>query len=226
MKLAWRHRWDLTPAQARQLQSEARRRVSLEDDAAAVVLPPCLFAVDVGYDRATDRCAASLIQWDVGRGRVVAAWSNLQPSTFPYVPGLLSFRELPPLLPLLTRLRRKPELILCDGQGYAHPRRIGLASHLGVLLDCPTLGWAKSRLIGEHARLPEYAGAAVILTDGGDRIGWVFRSRANCRPTFVSPGHRLSLERSLELARALMGRYRLCDPARAAHQATREALAG
>src|SRR3990172_3897741 len=105
MKLAWRHRWDVTPAEARQLQSEGRRRVRLEDDAAVFVLPPLLYAVDVAYDRATDRCAASLVLWDVRRGRIEATWTNTQPSTFPYVPGLLSFRELPPLLPLLTRLR-------------------------------------------------------------------------------------------------------------------------
>ena len=216
----------MTPTQARQLQSEARRRVILKDDAAVSVLPPYVFAVDVGDDRATDRCAASLVKWDVERGRVVAAWTNVQPSTFPYVPGLLSFRELPPLLPLFRRLRRKPDLILCDGQGFAHPRRIGLASHLGVVLDCPTLGWAKSRLIGDYGCLPDRAGAAAALIDGGEQIGWVLRSRTNCRPTFVSPGHRMSLERSLVVARALMSRYRLCAPARAAHQSTRDALAG
>lgn len=226
MKPAWRHAWDVTPQQAVALQDEARRRVILRDDSAAFSLPPRLVATDVGYDLATNLCLASLVVWDTAQNREAAHLVNVQPATFPYVPGLLSFREIPALLPLFERLDFTPELLLCDGQGIAHPRRIGLAAHLGVLLDLPALGWAKSLLCGHaEGELPVEGGSAVPLIHRREQIGWVFRSRTGTLPTFVSPGHRMTLERSLELARALRGRYRICDPARRAHELTRELLA-
>ena len=224
MKLAWCHRWDLTPAMARQLQHEARHRVILRNQRGALALPRRVMAVDVGYDKHEDVCAASLVVWDTVGEKSLFEATHTQGSTFPYVPGLLSFREIPPLLPLIQRLRRRPALILCDGQGIAHPRRMGLACHLGLVLDCPTVGWAKSRLTGACGPLGPERGAATELLDGPEQIGWVLRSRAGCRPTYVSPGHRVSLKHSLEIARALMGRYRLCEPARAAHCLTRRAL--
>lgn len=224
MRFGQNQRWDLTPAQARQFQMEASRRVIVRDDMAAFVMPRRIAAVDVGYDRPTDMCAASLVVWETASGRAVETLSHIQPSTYPYVPGLLSFREIPALLPLFERLEDTPDLVLCDGQGLAHPRRLGLASHLGLILNVPTLGWAKSRLTGVWEGLALEAGAAVELWDGEEQIGWVLRSRAGCRPTFVSPGHRVSMARSLEIARALMGRHRLCEPARRAHQATRDAM--
>lgn len=226
MEIAWRHHWNVTPDEAIQLQHEARRRVILEDDPAASFLPGCLLAADVGYDKLTDLCLASVVAWDTAGNRELEHWTNVQPSTFPYVPGLLSFREIPALLPIFEALPLKPELILCDGQGIAHPRRVGLASHLGVVLDCPALGWAKSRLYGrQQGELPaEGGGAAPLMAGKKEQVGWVFRSRTSTNPTFVSPGHRMSLARALELARALRGRYRICDPARRAHELTRELL--
>ena len=224
MKPAWCHPWDVTPAVARQWQIEARRRLVLEDPATASIVPPELIAVDVGYDRATNLCAAALVVWDADGRRPRRCLTHAQPSTFPYVPGLLSFREIPALLPLFRRLRARPELVICDAQGYAHPRRIGMAAHLGVVLDCPTLGWAKTRLIGAWRGLAPATGAATPLMDQGEQIGWVFRSRAGCKPTFISPGHRMSMGRALACARALAGPYRLCEPIRLAHQFTRQAM--
>jgi deoxyribonuclease V len=227
MRPAWRHRWDLTPRRAIDLQQQARGRVVIPDDPAAPFsLPDRVVAVDVGYDRATDRCAAALVVWDRAAGRVADERSNVQPSTFPYLPGLLSFREIPPLMPLFLALPRAPALVVCDGQGYAHPRRVGLASHLGVVLGCPTLGWAKSRLIGTHREPGRAAGSAAPLIDRDEQIGWAFRSRTGCRVTYVSPGHRLSMRQALDAARALLGSYRLCDPARQAHALTRRLLTG
>ncbi len=255
MKPLRQHRWDLTPAEARQLQEQIRGRVILADDAAEFFVPKQLIAVDVGYDKVTDRCAAALVVWDVAANKSLLELTHVAPSTFPYVPGLLSFREIPPLLPLFEKLsvgrfgskrhgktespprppsvpasgddsiEIKPELILVDGQGIAHPRRIGLATHLGLLFDCPTLGWAKSRLIGTYKEPAARRGVASPLMDHDEQIGWVLRSRANCRVTFISPGHRVSLARSLDLARALPGPYRLSDPARRAHTLTRLAMA-
>lgn len=182
-------------------------------------------ALDVAYDRARDHCFAALVLWDVGAGRPWAEDVHDEPSRFPYVPGLLSFREIPPLLPLLRRLKDgEIDLLLCDGQGIAHPRRFGLASHLGVIYDLPSLGWAKSRLIGAHAEPSPRRGAAVRLMDANGQIGWVLRSREACNPTFVSPGHRVSMADALRLARAMMGEHRLCEAARRAHHLTTLAM--
>src|SRR5690606_18640659 len=119
------------------------------------------------------------------------------PTGFPYVPGLLSFREVPAVLEAFARLESTPDLVLCDGQGYAHPRRFGIACHLGVLLDVPTIGAAKSRLLGEHPEVPPERGAWVPLTDQGEVIGAVLRTRARTRPLYVSAGHRVSLETAI-----------------------------
>jgi deoxyribonuclease V len=128
------------------------------------------------------------------------------------------------LLPLFRRLRDPIDLILCDGQGIAHPRRFGLACHLGVLYDTPTLGWAKTRLIGEHREPGNSRGRAAPLKHKGEQIGRALRSREACNPTFVSPGHLVSMKGALEIARALLGKHRLCEPARAAHAATGRAM--
>jgi deoxyribonuclease V len=224
MKLAWSHRWDVTPAEAREIQNEARGRVILQDDAAVFHLPDELIAADVGYDRTTDRCLAALVLWSTVEQRVIQSWTHIQPSTFPYVPGLLSFREIPALLPLFESLPFRPSLILCDGQGIAHPRRIGLASHLGVVLDCPTLGWAKTLLTGTFKDLPLEGGSAVPLMSRSEQIGWAFRSRTGCNPTFVSPGHRITMAHALDCARELRGPLRLSEPARQAHLLTKSLL--
>ena len=183
-----------------------------------------LLCADVAYDAGRDMCFAALILWDVPGAKVIDQWSRGAPSTFPYVPGLLSLREIPPLLPLLRRVRDSFDLIVCDGQGIAHPRRFGLASHLGLLYDVPSLGWAKSRLTGRYREPGKRRGAASALLDGTEQVGWVLRSREACRPTFVSPGHAVSMDGSLALARLLLGRHRLCEPARAAHNLTRVAM--
>src|SRR5271169_119593 len=122
------------------------------------------------------------------------------PLEFPYIPGLLSFREVPALLAALKKLNDLPDVLFCDGQGYAHPRRFGLACHLGVLLDVPTIGCAKSRLIGQYREPGGQAGAWTPLVHQGERIGAVLRTRAGARPMYISSGHRVSLERALQLA--------------------------
>jgi deoxyribonuclease V len=223
-----RRRFDfnLTPREARAVQERCAGLVDLETglDVRRFLRAGRLAAVDVAYDARRDICFAALVVWDVGRGEAIDGWSRAAPSTFPYVPGLLSFRELPPLIPLFRRLRAPIDLLLCDGQGLAHPRRFGLASHLGVLYDLPSLGWAKSRLIGEHEEPGIEARGATPLIDRGERIGWALRSRARCNPTFVSPGHRVSMRDALRIARGLIGPHRLPEPARAAHAMTVEAM--
>lgn len=136
---------------------------------------------------------------------------------FPYVPGLLSFREVPLLLAALARLRDAPQLILCDGHGYAHPRRFGLACHLGVTSGLPTIGVAKKRLIGHHDPVPDRRGAWVPLWDADEIIGAVLRTRAGVRPVYVSVGHRVRLETAVRYTMACVTRYRLPETTRWAH---------
>ncbi len=145
------------------------------------------------------------------------------PTRFPYIPGLLSFREVPAVLEALAGLQRLPDLILCDGQGLAHPRRFGIACHLGVLLDLPTIGVAKSRLIGQHDPLPPEKGAWVPLYDGDECVGAVVRSRTGVSPLYVSIGHRISLASAIDYVLRCTTRYRLPETTRAAHRLASEA---
>jgi deoxyribonuclease V len=136
------------------------------------------------------------------------------PTTFPYVPGLLSFREIPAVLQALNRIEIQPDIILCDGQGIAHPRRLGIATHLGLIIDRPTIGVAKSRLTGTHAEVPHEKGDWEPLMDGPERIGAVLRSRTGTKPLYISPGHRISLETALDYVLRCTPKYRLPETTR------------
>jgi deoxyribonuclease V len=149
-----------------------------------------------------------------------------QPCRFPYVPGLLAFREGPSILAAFRKLRTRPDLLLFDGQGIAHPRRFGIAAHLGVLLDLPSIGCAKSRLIGEHAEPGPGRGAWAPLTDGGETIGAALRTREGVKPVYVSIGHRVDLETALDLVMRCARGYRLPEPTRQAHRAAGEIAEG
>jgi deoxyribonuclease V len=145
---------------------------------------------------------------------------------FPYVPGLLSFREAPAILACLQRLPERPDLLLIDGQGLAHPRRFGLACHVGVLADLPTIGVAKSRLVGTHEEPGIERGAWSPLVDRGETVGAVLRTRRGVRPVYVSVGHRVSLETAIDLVLRCTGRFRLPEPIRAADRLSRRHPAG
>ena len=140
------------------------------------------------------------------------------PTCFPYVPGLLSFREIPAVLVALGQIKRLPDLLLCDGQGLAHPRRFGIACHLGVLTDIPAIGAAKSRLVGRHVEVPEEKGQWVPLMDKGECVGAVLRTRSGIKPLFISPGHRISLEAAIDYVMACTPKYRLPETTRRAHR--------
>jgi deoxyribonuclease V len=175
---------------------------------------------DVSYDRGSPDhdLYAAVVVLDVESLRVVEVAAVRARARFPYVPGYLSFREIPPLLDAFAKLEAVPDLIVCDGQGRAHPRRFGLACHLGVLLDRPTFGCAKSRLIGEYREPGPRRGAHTRLRDGREVIGEVVRTRSFVKPVFVSVGHRISLETARRIALRLAPRYRLPEPVRAAHR--------
>lgn len=206
--------WPQTPAQAIALQRALASQVQRVD---AVGTVRRVAGVDVGFPGGGQiaRAAVAVLSFPdlVPREQVVAEL----PVAFPYIPGLLSFRELPAVLAALARLTESPDLLLVDGQGLAHPRRFGIACHLGVLTGLPSIGVAKTRLLGEHDPVPNRRGAWVSLRDRGEVVGAVLCSRAGVRPIYVSVGHRISLENAVEWVMACTTRYRLPQTTRAAH---------
>lgn len=172
--------------------------------------PRLVAGLDAAFTR--ERCIAAAVLWDLRARRVVEQRVAVRPLHFPYVPGLLSFREAPALLAALRKLRGEPEVLLCDGHGLAHPRRFGIACHIGVLTGLPTVGCAKSRLVGEHAVPAQRRGARAPLEDRGEVIGAVLRTRPGTRPLFVSVGHRVDLPSALRLVLACAREHRLAEP--------------
>ena len=214
MKLQAPHSWNLTPKEAIALQREMAGQVIRVDALGEVKY---VAGVDVGFEdqRAITRAAVAVLSYpDL---KLVDSAVVRQPTRFPYVPGLLSFREIPALLEALSRLHVEPDLLLCDGQGIAHPRRFGYASHLGVITGVPSIGVAKSRLIGEHADPPLTRGSWVPLYDHREVIGAVLRSRAGIQPLYVSIGHRISLASAVRFVLDCTTRFRLPETTRAAH---------
>lgn len=212
------HAWNLSPAQARELQLELAARVERQDR-----LGPLrrVAGVDVGFEDGGAVTRAAVAVLDFPALTPAAQAVARVPTTFPYVPGLLSFREGPGVLAALEQLEALPDLLLCDGQGIAHPRRLGIASHLGVLLDVPSIGVGKSRLTGWHEAVGPEKGDWVPLWDrrgGSEVIGAVLRSRRGCLPLYISIGHRISLATAIELVLACTPRYRLPETTRQAHR--------
>jgi len=208
------HSWELSPREAIALQSRLRARIVTRDRLGRV---RPVAGTDVGFEDggAVTRAAVVVLTFPALE---LADWAVIrQPTRFPYVPGLLSFREIPALLTALARLRVRPDLVLCDGHGFAHPRRCGLASHLGLVTGWPTVGVAKSRLIGTYRDPPQRRGAWTPLRDRDEIIGAVLRSRARVKPIFISVGHRVSLETAVSCTMACVTRYRLPETTRWAH---------
>ena len=207
--------WPTTVAEATALQTAWRGRVITRDR-----LGPVRFVagLDVGpeQDGAVMRAAVAVLR--LADLRMADQAVARRPASFPYIPGLLSFREIPALLAALDRLGQKPDLLLCDGQGLAHPRRFGLACHLGVLTDTPAIGVAKSLLIGEHAPLPRRRGSWRPLVHRGEVIGAALRTRDGVAPVYVSIGHRVSLDTAIAYVLACAPHYRLPETTRAAHR--------
>ncbi len=214
MRVRTLHAWDLGPADAIRLQEALSARVVLEG---SVPDPRWVAGCDVAYDLEKERLFGGAVLWDLKHGLIAEQAVVEKPVGFPYVPGLLGFREVPVLLEAMSRLKGDPQVVLVDGQGVAHPRRLGLASHLGLHVDVPTVGCAKSRLVGQHGPLGQARGASAWLSHGGRVVGVVLRSRAGVRPLYVSPGHRISLEGALEVVIQCLGRFRLLEPLRQAH---------
>lgn len=208
----------LSPGDAVNLQLELAERVLLED--AFSGMPLTVAGVDVSIRRSPggDQAIGCIAVMEWGSWRLLSTSFAEDRVRFPYIPGLLSFRELPVILKAAERLSERPGLFMVDGAGIAHPRSFGLACHLGVLFGCPSIGVAKSRLLGTHDPLPEARGSKVPLLVEGKTVGTVLRTRRGVRPLYVSPGHRVSLETSAALVLAACTRFRLPEPIRAAHK--------
>lgn len=205
--------WDGSVPGAVALQRRLAAQVSLHED---VPEPACVAGLDVGFEDggAVTRAAAVLL--DAASLQPLYETVARVPTRMPYVPGLLSFRELPALLAALAQLPRTPDLVFVDGHGIAHPRRLGIAAHLGVVTGLAAIGVAKKVLCGRHAPLPSARGARVDLVHRGERIGTVLRSRENVRPLVVSPGHRVALDSVADWVMRFVTRYRLPEPTRLA----------
>jgi deoxyribonuclease V len=210
------HPWHISPAGARQIQAELRQRVRSAPLARAPII---VAGVDVCVQR--DHARAAVVLHEYPELRLLQTSTAEMAVSFPYVPGLLAFREGPVILAALEQLAQSPghpDVLIFDAHGLAHPRRLGLASHLGVLLDAPTVGCAKSRLCGDYVEPGPRKGSQSPLVDGDEVIGAVVRTRDNVRPVFVSVGHRIDLETAVSLVLNCTTRYRLPEPTRWAHR--------
>jgi deoxyribonuclease V len=207
------HSWDVTPGKARRIQEQLRERVRVQPLSEK---PECVAGVDVSVRRGVARAAVVILSYPELIPTEAATAEEI--ASFPYVPGLLAFREGPVVLRAMERLERRPDVLVFDAQGQAHPRRMGLATHLGVLLDLPSVGCAKSRLCGTHAEPREEKGQWAILEDKGDVIGAVLRTRTRVKPVYVSVGHRVDLETAVSLVMNCTTKYRLPETARWPHR--------
>lgn len=206
--------WDGDTAQARALQQRLAKQVVLEDD----LLPLRFIAgLDVGFEDQGRITRAAAVLLEAQTHQPLAEAVARIPTRMPYIPGLLSFRELPALLEALAQLPQLPDLLMLDGQGIAHPRGLGIAAHIGLVTGLPSIGVAKSLLVGQHGPLGAEPGAQVPLRDqSGALLGTVLRSKQRCKPLFISPGHRISVATATVVVQSQLTRYRLPEPTRLA----------
>jgi deoxyribonuclease V len=213
--------WPRTEEEALAVQDELRSRVVLAGGPAD---PATVAGLDVAYSEDDDRLAAAVVVLNTADLSIADTAVIRGRPAFPYVPGLFAFREVPALMDALERLTVRPEVLICDGHGLAHPRRFGLAAHLGVLTDLPAFGVGKTRLVGDWEPVGEQRGARSALVDAGETVGAVLRTQSGVKPVFVSAGHRIDLDRACELTLRLAPRYRLPETTRAADRVCRDGL--
>ncbi len=231
MEIRKLHKWNLSYAQARQLQVKLAGKVQVTPIKGR---PQVVAGLDCAFSKDGERIFAAVVVLRLPGFEVVETAEAVRKVTFPYIPGLLSFREAPVCIAAVEKLRKRPEVFIIDGQGVAHPRRLGLAAHLGLFFDTPTIGCAKSRLIGDYEEPPPEKGSYTLLIDDfrfsifdlqlatGNRqsaiIGAVVRPRTNVKPVFVSVGNKCLLADAIEITLACTSKYRLPEPTRLAHQ--------
>jgi deoxyribonuclease V len=208
------HNWQVSLTEALDIQLRLAARVSKVSE---VVTPRFIAGVDISVGKAQEIATGAVIVLSYPELRLVETKIVNEKLNFPYIPGLLSFRESPLILAACEKLTVTPDLILVDGQGVAHPRRLGLASHLGLFLDTPTIGCAKSRLCGSHKELDVEPGSSVDLVDNGEVIGAVLRTKIGVSPIYVSIGHKIDLQTAVHWVLKCCRGYRIPEPTRVAH---------
>jgi len=208
------HIWDISQEEAISIQRRLSAEVIRSDQCDKLSR---VAGVDVGFEAGGEITRAAVVVLSFPELQIVESVFARRPTSFPYIPGLLSFREAPAILDALAKLIVLPDLLVVDGQGIAHPRRLGIASHLGLLTGLPSIGVAKSILVGRHEPVPDEPSAWRPLVDHDEVIGAALRTRPGVKPVYVSIGHRLSLETAIELVRRCTHKYRLPEPIRQAH---------
>ena len=208
------HDWSLSPKEAIALQKRLAAEVRIQPLATRFRI---VGAADISYCRHTGCLIAVILLFKWPSLDLIESVHHVCKAAFPYVPGLLSFREVPPLIEAYRKIGQKPDVLLCDGQGIAHPRKLGFAAHLGLCLGIPTVGCAKSRLCGDHERLILKKGRSVPLLLDGEPVGLVFCSRDGVKPIYISPGHLSDIASSKKLVSRCLRSYRIPEPLRLAH---------
>ncbi len=214
LDIKYQHAWEISPLEARQLQETLRVQIRVEPLLEGQITR--IGGVDASFGPESIYAAAVVL--DYATQELIERTTAQLPLSFPYIPGLLSFREAPAVLEALGKLSSLPDVLIVDGHGYAHPRRFGLACHLGILLDLPTIGCAKSVLVGEHSALGEITGSSTELQEDGETIGLALRTRKKVKPVYVSIGHKVDLDSARRILLACTRGYRLPEPTRLAHQ--------
>lgn len=209
------HAWSLSPSEAIQLQKQLASQVITQDEINQIDF---VAGVDVGFENNNQITRAAVAVLSYPELQLIEHSIARRPTEFPYVPGLLSFREIPAVLDALNQLTQLPDLLLCDGQGLAHPRRFGIACHLGVITGLPSIGVGKTRLTGKHGPVPEEKGKWAALMDGDETIGAVLRTRQGVKPIYISSGHKISLNTSIRYVMGCITRYKLPETTRWAHR--------
>ncbi|MCK4244393.1 MAG: deoxyribonuclease V [Candidatus Omnitrophica bacterium] len=212
MKIREIHRWDVTPKEAIRIQKDLARKITLKNSFAKIKL---IAGCDVAFTK--EKAYAAVIILEYPSLKIVEEVTTFSKINFPYISGLLTFREAPALLSAIKKLKNVPDIFLFDGQGIAHPRRMGLATHLGIILNKTSIGCAKSPLYGSYRQPPEIKGRYTLIKDKGEVIGAVLRSKKAVKPVFVSPGNGIDLKTAIKITLSTTLNYRLPEPTRLAH---------
>jgi len=221
MQIYHKHSWEVSTEEAKRIQLELRSRLDFHfkiDPSRLQIIA----AADISYNRNDDNLFAVVVLLSFPDLDVVGEYTHRCKAHFPYIPGFLSFREIPPLLEIFKNIYTPPDIILCDGQGIAHPRGFGLASHLGLLLDTPTIGCAKSLLVGDYQKLASLKGSTTPLVYQNRKVGMVVRTRQGVKPVYVSIGHKIRLREAIKIVLQCSPKYRIPEPLRVSHRRVNE----
>jgi len=214
------HPWNVDTESAKKIQQSLREDfLVLENECNNINI---IAGADVSYSKNSDLLFAAVVLLKYSTLEIIEKVSSVDKVSFPYIPGYLSFREVPVLVKSFEKLNIEPDVVICDGQGIAHPRRLGLASHLGIVLNVPTIGVAKKRLVGEYSMPDEEAGSYSELIYKNKKIGIVFRSRKYVKPIFISPGHKVDFDTSIKIVKNVVKKFRIPLPIRKAHKYVNE----